>query len=323
MLSRVANSIYWMCRYMERAESYARLIDANQRLILDLPADVPEQWNPIVETTGDQQRFTEQHEEFDKDSVFQFMGLDRENPNSIVSSLSYARENARTIREVISSEMWFHINQVYWEVQKGLAAETYRGNLSSGLIPIVKSASQSFAGIMDSTMSHGTAWLFGTMGRFLERSDQTARILDIKYYYLLPSVDHVNSPLDLLQWSALLKSAGAMEMYLKQFGTVNFDEIVSFLALDKNFPRSILHCLKTAEGCLHEITGSSSPYSTPPERELGRLRSRLEYMDIVEIKTMGLHEFIDWFQLNSNRISESIFDQFFAQNKKAVAETSQ
>lgn len=214
MLSRVADSIYWMNRYVERAENVARFVDVNLNLLLDAPLGMEQQWEPIVITTGDQEFFRERYGEATADNILRFLTFDREYPNSIISCLRSARENARSVREVISSEMWEQVNDFYLMVNE--AANV--GSLSElhHFFPQVKMASHLFAGVMDATMTHNEGWHFGELGRLLERADKTGRILDVKYYILLPAVTDVGSPLDDLQWIALLKSASAYEMYRKR-----------------------------------------------------------------------------------------------------------
>lgn len=314
MLSRDAHSIYWINRCIERAENYARFIDVNNRLTMDLPPGLEEQWRPLVETTGDQLRFeTEFGEDYSKENVIEFLIFDLENPNSIMSCLSSARENARTVREIISSEMWLQINELYLNVKQAIDKGYNEGKHLSDVLGSIKIGAHSFDGIMDSTYSHGEGWHFGILGRYLERSDKTTRILDMKYYYLLPKIQDVNSPLDMLQWLALLRSASAYEMYRKQYGKLDTKNIISFLALDRNFPRSMHYCLIAAEQSLHAITGTAIySFSTEAEKELGRLRSEMDYTDFEDIVGVGLHEYLDDFQTKQNRVGKIIFETFFA-----------
>ena len=234
MLSRVADSIYWMNRYVERAENVARFVDVNLNLLLDSPPGMQQQWAPLVVTTGDQDIFKERYGEATAENVLRFLTFDKEYPNSIISCLRTARENARSVREVISSEMWEQVNAFYLMVKE--AADT--GSISNLHIffPEVKMSSHLFAGVMEATMAHTEGWHFGQLGRLLERADKTARILDVKYYILLPSVSDVGSPLDDLQWIALLKSASAYEMYRKCQYRITPKAVTEFLILNRDFP---------------------------------------------------------------------------------------
>jgi len=178
----------------------------------------------------------------------------------------------------------------------------------------VKTASHLFAGVMDATMAHNEGWHFGQIGRLLERADKTARILDVKYFILLPSVKHVGTTLDELQWMALLKSASAYEMYRKcSIHRITPKKVAEFMILDREFPRSVEFCLLQAERSLRQITGTpAGAWRNPAERALGRLCSELDYITIEEIIQTGLHEFLDHLQSQMNGVGEKIFETFFA-----------
>ncbi len=311
MLSRVADSIYWLNRYIERAENVARFIDVNLNLILDLPSGVPPQWKPLIAVTGDIEQFDHNYSEVNSENVIQFLCFDSNYDNSIISCLQKARENARSIREVISSEMWEEVNSFYLAIKEASAASSF-GTLPK-LFSRVKMASHRFAGIMDATMSHNEGWQFGQMGRLLERADKTTRILDVKYFLLLPSAEWVGTPLDRIQWIALLKSASAYEMYRKCQHHITPGSVAEFLILDRAFPRSIHFCLWQTQQCLHEIT------QTPPghwcngaERALGKLCSQLSYLTIEDIVQSGLHEFLNQMQSSIYQVGNEIHHTFFA-----------
>lgn len=315
MLSRVANSLYWMCRYIERAENIARFIDVNLNLLLDLPYEENEQWDPLVITTGDNKLFKENYGEPDKDKVINFLTFDHDYHNSIISNLEKARENARSVREIISTEMWEQINKYYFFVKNATKLVQKPDNLYE-FYNTIKLESHLFTGTMDTTMSHGEGWHFGRMGRLLERADKTSRILDVKYYILLPSVDLIGSPIDYIQWAALLKSASALEMYRKRFRRILPDKVADFLIMDSEFPRAIRYCLIHSLRSLLTITGSSSgTYKNPAERYLGKLTSELDYSQTDEIITEGLHEFLDGFQYDLNVVGNSIHKTFFEVEK--------
>ncbi|ASC69293.1 hypothetical protein XM38_002200 [Halomicronema hongdechloris C2206] len=311
MLSRVADSIYWMNRYVERAENVARFVDVNLNLLMDAPIGMQQQWDPLVVITGDQKIFKERYGEATADNVLRFLTFDRSYPNSVISCLRAARENARSVREIISSEMWEQVNAFYLMVKE--AADN--GSLSDlhSFFPEVKMASHLFAGVMDATMAHNEGWHFGQLGRLLERADKTARILDVKYFILLPEVSDVGSPLDDLQWIALLKSASAYEMYRKCQYRITPIGVTKFLILNREFPRSIQFCLLQAEESLHNIAGTvTGTWRTSSQRTLGRLRSELDYTTIDEVVQAGMHEFLDNLQSRLNDVGHKIFDDFFS-----------
>ncbi|UUO08320.1 alpha-E domain-containing protein [Blastopirellula sp. J2-11] len=318
MLSRVAESIYWMSRYVERAENVARFISVNLNLSMDLASEGHQQWLPLVTTTGDDKLFYEHYDAPTKRNVLQFLTFDRNNPNSILSSLIGARECARSIREVISAEMWEHINNFYLMVKDVGGAD---GVSEEQLVfyEQIRASGQHFIGITDATMTHGEGWHFGQCGRFMERADKTSRILDVKYYILLPSPQHVGSPFDELQWSALLRSASAFEMYRQRYGRIIPANIVSFLVLDRAFPRAILHCLSKANDSLHAISGSDpESFSNLPEQRLGQLRASLAFTSADDIINRGMHEFVDDMQRRVNAVGLALSNTFFARQTDAA-----
>ncbi|HLG11954.1 MAG TPA: alpha-E domain-containing protein [Dehalococcoidia bacterium] len=311
MLSRVAEAIYWMARYIERAENTARYIDVSLNMTLDAPIAFSDQWQPLVSITGNLDGFQARYRTADRDNVIQFLALDRENPSSIVSCLSKARENARSIREAISSETWEQVNRYYLLVSSPAAARRVRENPAS-FFADVKLYSQLIAGVSDATTSHDEAWNFMRLGRLLERADNTSRLLDVKYYLLLPSVEEVGGAVDDMEWSILLRSATALVMYRRKFGQISPEQVVEFLLLDTEFPRSILFCLLNAEESLHAITGTPpGSYRNGVERRLGQLRSELAYAQVHDIISQGLHEYLDGFQRLLNGIGEAISETFF------------
>ncbi len=312
MLSRVAESIYWMNRYIERAENVARFIDANYHMILDLPRGASEQWQPLVNTTGNHEAFAARYGEASRDKVIQFLTFDRDNPNSILSCLRAARENARSVREHISSEMWQQVNTFYLMVTdaepRGLNID-----LPHQFFVDIMMASHLFGGVAHSTMTHGEGWHFGRIGRMLERADKTSRILDVKYYVLLPSLDYVGTPFDNILWAALLRSASAFEMYRKRHGRIDPERIVEFLVLDTEFPRAIHYCLNTAEVSLRAITGKPrGSFANHADRTLGKLLADMDFTTVEEILAGGLHEYLDATQDRLNLLGSAITETFFA-----------
>jgi uncharacterized alpha-E superfamily protein len=216
VLSRVAHAVYWIGRYLERAENVARFAEVNQYLTLDLPPGAGEQWEPLVDITGDSALFHASHAEATREDVLRFLAFDATYPNSIASCVRMARENARNVRDAITLETWEQIHRFNLLVQQ--AAQRHAG----GMIPYeffaqVRNFSHLIHGIADDTMSHGETWQFMRLGRMMERADKTARLLDVKYFILLPSVDEVGLPWDELLWCAVLRSASALEMYRKRF----------------------------------------------------------------------------------------------------------
>ena len=240
LLSRAADSIYWMARYIERTENIARFIGVNLHLQLDLPMEPAHQWQPIIDTAGDTEAFRQRYGEATQTSVIQFLALDTANANSIYSCLWAARENARAVRETISSEMWEQINRMYLQVQS--QRSRFDPEWVTETLRTIRLSCHMFQGITDATMSHNEAWHFLRLGRELERADKTSRILDVKYFYLLPSMS-VGTPYDDIHWSAVLKSVSGFEMYRQKHGRILPLHIVEFLVFDREFPGpSIIAC---------------------------------------------------------------------------------
>jgi uncharacterized alpha-E superfamily protein len=317
LLSRVADAVYWLGRYIERAENVARFLGVNQNLMLDLPQDYADQWQPIVATTGDRALFLERYGAATQHNVVRFLAFDPENPNSIYSCFLAARENARSVRETISSDMWQEINSLYLHI----AAESRKSEPTD--LPTfchqVRMGCHLIHGILHVTMSHNEAWQFIRLGTLLERADKTTRILDVKYFILLPSVSDVGTPYDDVQWSAVLKSVSGFEMYRKRYGRIAPDCIAEFLLLDGDFPRSFRYCIGVADRALHAITGTPvGTFSCPSEQRMGALRSELDFTTVKSILAAGLHEFCDAVQTKMNTIDECISGDFIAQRPLAA-----
>jgi uncharacterized alpha-E superfamily protein len=313
MLSRVANAIYWMCRYIERAENVARFISVNLNLLLDMPSEKGQHWESLVMTTGDRDLFDRECPNCSQDqaAVIRFLTFNRDYPNAILTCLAAARENGRSIREIISSEMWEHLNNFYLELAD---AQSPRFALTDPhrFFKIIQMRSHLFTGLLDSTMSHGEAWNFARFGMMLERADKTSRILDVKYFMLLPQADLVNTPIDNIQWTAVLKSASAFEMYRKQHHRITPRQVAGFLIFDNHFPRSIHHCISKAQICLHRITGSPvGSAGSAAEKQVGRIKADLDYTDIDEVVDSGLHEYLDSLQTRLNQVDSAIGTSFF------------
>jgi uncharacterized alpha-E superfamily protein len=311
LLSRVAESVYWMARYIERAENVARFIGVNLHLQLDLEGDAVNQWESLVDTSGDAAVFKERYGEATQSSVIQFLVFDPENPNSIYSCLRSGRENARSVRETISSEMWEQVNTMYLRIQ------SHKGALELESVPEffrdIRLSCHLFQGITDTTMTHNEAWHFLRMGRKLERADKSSRMLDVKYFMLLPSLSDVNTPIDDIHWSAVLKSVSGFEMYRKKYGRLIPRDIVAFLVMDQEFPRAIRYCVHCADQSLRAITGTAGgSFAFRSEQLMGRLHADLDFTSVDSVLRDGLHEFLDRLQAKLNTVDDHIQSDFFA-----------
>jgi len=309
LLSRVADAVYWMARYIERAENVARYIGVNLNLQLDLPGDPAQQWQSLIDTSGDGEEFLKHHSVATQHDVIDFLTFNTENPNSIFSCLRAARENARSVRETISSEMWEQVNEMYLHMASQHLAPG--AEWLPEFFRLLRLSSHLFQGITDATMTHNEAWHFARLGRKLERADKTSRILDVKYFMLLPSLSDVGTPYDDIHWSAVLKSVSGLEMYRKKYGRIEPRHIVEFLVRDRDFPRSIHYCILRADASLRAITGTiPGTYNYASERLMGRLRADLDFTPVDQILNSGLHSYLDGLQVKVNEIDNALLADF-------------
>jgi len=310
LLSRVASSVYWMARYIERAENLARFIGVGLHLQLDMPLDPVSQWDSLIHATGDAAIFKERYGAATQAEVIEFLSFDPENSNSISSCIRAARENARSVRETISSEMWEQVNSMYLMTPSNgnrPAADSLHEFFRN-----IRLACHLFQGITDTTMTHDEAWHFLRAGRELERADKASRILDVKYFMLLPSVADVGTPYDDVLWSAVLKCLSGFEMYRKKHGRISPRQIVEFLVMDAEFPRAIRYCIHRAERSLHEITGTpSGSFRYRSEQLMGMLEAHLNYTSVEGILRSGLHEYLDDLQARMNDVGDAVRLDFF------------
>ena len=327
MLSRVADAIYWASRYVERAENVARFIEVNLNLMLETPIQQRPNWRPLVMTTGDHEFFDRSHSEASAEAVAWFLTFDPAYPNIILSSLAQARDNARTVREIISREMWQELNEFYLMVKQASRAPFRVGEMGD-FLRRVKMSGIHYEGVTNATLSRGEAWSFARLGRLLERADKTSRILDVKYYSLssgeLPAGDSAamangagapgsaQAAVDQAGWGALLNSASALQMYRQHHHVTAPRDVARFLLLNRQFPRSILYCVSEAQLSLHAVSGTPLKSSTHrAERLLGRLQANLMYASIEDVMEQGLHQYIDGLQRSLNDVGAAIGVGFF------------
>jgi uncharacterized alpha-E superfamily protein len=299
-----------MSRYLERADNVARFIDVNSRLILDMGLDHhTAQWEPLVLASGDEADFKSRYSEYNEKSVVHFLTFDAKNPNSILSCVQKARENARTVREVITTEIWEVVNLLYHDVV--LHSKKRKIKDLQGFLNSIHASNHLCTGLIQNTMSHNEPWHFSRMGMLLERADKTARLLDVKYFLLLPSSEYIDSTYDTLEWTAVLMSVSGFEMYNKQFHHSNRRQVAQFLILDGDFPRAIRYCIHAASRSLAKITDYLQ-IQVPATAQMAKLRLSLDDMDIDSILKMGFHEFIDMMQKQLNDVDSSLNESFFA-----------
>jgi uncharacterized alpha-E superfamily protein len=314
MLSRVADSLYWMSRYVERAENIARILDVNLQLMLDLPKLGAEEekkiWSPVLRSTGEHDDFDKHYKSTSSENVIDFLTLNTKNSNSIINCITSARENARHVREQISLEMWEEINRTYlW-----MKGQTLKKILKVGPYEFfndVKNASHLFQGITDGTMTHGEDWDFIQVGSFLERADMVTRLLDANDEIFINAPDSLMNG-GTLQWSAILRSCSSHDAYRKFYvAQVEPDKVVEFLILNEFFPRSIRFCAGALDESLRRISGTQEErFTNQAEKLSGRLVAELNYSALEDIKTIGMHKYMDELQVKLNAIGEAIFQTY-------------
>ncbi len=299
LLSRYAESLFWLARYMERIENRARILDVTENFsrnsIGPTPAGGP--WLSVVQINSDEERFFRRHKQADATSVLDFYVTDADNATAITAEIGFARENARTLRPIISTEMWTQINIFHREVRAITAADLSPSRLSA-TCGMLKQGCQTHAGILEGTFFRDQGWMFYQIGKNLERADQITRLLDIKYHTLLPSVDAVGSPFDVSQWNALLRAASGYHAFRRVFPSgMSAATVAGFLLMNNAFPRSLVVCLRQLETHLQQLrTAYYLRAAAPALERLDGLRDAMVEQAIGDILFRGLHEFLDWVQ---------------------------
>ncbi len=312
LLSRVAEAIYWMARYIERVENTVRLMDVNWHLTLDLPHVHTNEWESLLHVSGDYDLFLSAYPKITAENVMRFMTFDPLNPNSMVSCLTAARENARAVRDVVTPEMWELLNSVYLMVKSYDTASRNFYRNPYDFYHEIQSGVLHFHGVAEASMFRGQNWHFFRLGTFLERADKTTRILDVRYFLLLPSLREVGTALDDLQWSALLRSVSSVEPFVKHYGPVHARGIMRYLLLDPRNPRSVGHCMTRADTALRDISGTAAGmFGNTAERLSGQLVADLNYLTVDDILRRGLHETLDDLQIRMNQVHGAISEAYF------------
>ncbi len=295
-----------MARYLERAENTARLVNVNSHLLLDLPKSIKLGWEPIIDILSFRELFYCSYKDADEKSVISFIVLDRQNPGSIINSLYFARENARTVREIIPREAWEQINNLFHEASDNRGNAFSRGTRYSYLSKIVL-AHQTVTGLLAGTMTHDEAYSFIRMGRNLERSDMSTRLIDVRTASLLPEVEDELKTFKNIQWMGVLKSMTAYQMYRRRVRMrINRDDVLSFLLLESKFPRSLLHTIEQVERALEEL-----PNNNKINRKVGQLKKYLINAEPAKLTQEKLHEFIDKMQSGIVEVDNAISYSYF------------
>ena len=316
LLARLAESVFWLGRYMERVENLARILDVTETFSRDRGG---RNWLSVVQINSDDRRFFAQNPTASAEAVLKFYLLDAANATSIPASIQAAHENARTLRPIISIEMWAQLNVTHHWLRRLTAKDIAAPNLSR-LCSRIREACQTHQGIIEGTFSREEAWFFYMLGKMLERADQTTRLLDIKYHLLLPSTDDIGSALDLSQWNALLRAAAGYQAFrrLNPVG-MNPTSVAGFLLLSDTFPRSVALSLRQAEWLLEQLRNRFRlRRGTAAMESLDEVRAVMTDMTAEMIIEKGLHEFLDWMQTQLGAVASDISRSFFGADAEPV-----
>ncbi len=311
MLSRVAERVYWLGRYMERCENTARLVNVNSNLLLDLPRGVRVGWGSLIDISGTEEYFNQETDKADERAVMRFLLIDRSNPASLLNSLNWARENARITREIIPSEAWELVNDLYLDLKENANRLLVRRDRNRLLRQVIGQVQQ-LTGLLAGCMSHNNAYDFIRLGRNLERTDMTSRIVDAGASNLLreltESEGEAAEPFDNILWMSVLSSLSAYQMYRQHvLDRVNAEDVVTFLLQDTRFPRAVAHCLGELDSCLRKL-----PNSDEALRAVASVRRKTDAVKIEELLSEDrLHGFIDDLQQQVADVHWQIADTWF------------
>jgi len=306
MLSRVAENIYWLSRYVERAENTARIVAVNANLLLDLPKGIAPGWRPLIDITGANTLFEELYKDYGERQVVRFLLADERNGGSILSCLGAARESCRTIRDFVPRETWELLNEFYLyardELQKGMT----KGGRQTYLKYIIL-GSQTINGLLSGTMLHDQGYEFVHLGRFLERADMTTRIVDVRSANLLPEETTELLPFLTIQWVSVLKSMTAYQAYRRSEQLrVQRGPVLRFLFQHPDFPRSVRHCIESSRVSLERL-----PHNESALRVAGRLKRNLESTEPRKLNQQQLHAYVDDLQTAIGELHEEISRTWF------------
>lgn len=313
MLSRVAERVYWLGRYMERMENAARLINVNSTLLLDLPKGAQIGWYSLIDLMGCNEEFEARGFKEEETSIVRFMVADVSNSTSIFYSLKMARENARTAREIIPTEAWELMNDLYYNVKENAGRSIARSQRQRFLLSVIRHAQQ-LVGVLSGTMSHTSAYDFIRLGRNLERADMTTRIVNVGTVNLITNVKSGKTQSDTLEpyinvlWMSVLQSLSAYQMYRQHVhGRVNGKDVVEYILQDEYFPRAVTHCFKTLVDCLNQL-----PDAVDALRAVGIAQRRVNTVNIPELLEKNtLHDVIETIQQDIASINDEIAIKWF------------
>ncbi len=311
MLRRIAGSLFWAARYLERAQWRARLVDVNYHLLLEVPPRDLDPWEPLVRITAEQELFAAKHSHATESSVIDFFVFDKENLSSIRSCIESLRANLSPLRHLISSELWLAVNRLYLETQ-GWSAQVLAAAGVSTFFGELQGHFYTIEGIIGNTMPRDLTYDLIEIGTMLERPDNVSRLLDVKYHYLLPRLEDIGGPADMRQWAAVLRSASAFEAFRKLYGNaIRVNRVVEILVFDSSFPRSMRFCVERLAQALARISSREEEPAplTPPCAEL---LSMLHAGSADQTIAGGLHEFLIDVEARCADLANHIFDRYMS-----------
>jgi uncharacterized alpha-E superfamily protein len=314
LLSSVAERVYWMSRYIERAENTARIILVNHNLLLDLPRNMEFGWEALVTITGSLELFQQHYDEATERNVLRFLVADQSNPNCITCSLGMARENLRTTRAILPRATWETLNDLYAYARDNKTSGMSRRGRYAYMRRIIDYC-QLLAGKLSSTMSHDQTYGFIRMGRNMERADMTGRVIDVRASNMLPSLSEDLKPFDDIQWKSVLDSLAGYQMYRRHVHVrIRGRAVLSFLLKDKLFPRTVHYCLAEVEYCLRGLPGNE-----PSLRILGRAQRLVQEVDVNDILSAGLNSFVDDLEKVHAQLHSQLTATYFAAPEEQAA----
>ena len=308
LLSRFADNSYWLARYVERAENLARVLDVTETFSQDRNA--AEDWQAILQIYSDEKVFAKTHDKLTARNVLLFYLIDRSNLNSVASSIDMARNNARSLRHLISTEMWLQLN-VFDAWLDGMNARKVTLSGLSGLCTQIKEACQTHTGLVEGTLFRDQVWLFYNLGKQIERADQISRLLDIKYYQM--EAAGADEQADISWWNTLLRSAAGYHAFRRQHPRgLSPEKAVDFLLVNPDFPRSLTCCVNAAGTYLAAIEKATKRKTgSPKDRPFADLKALATGSTVRQVMSRGLHEHIDDVQLKIDRLNSAVHDLLF------------
>jgi len=311
VLRRIAGSLFWAARYLERAQWRERLVDVNYHLLLEVPPRDIEPWEPLVRITAEQELFEAKHSHATEASVIDFFVFDTENPSSIRSCIESVRSNLSPLRHLISSELWLAVNRLYLETQAWSAQALAVSGVSAFFAELQRHF-YTIDGIIVNTMPRDLTYDLLAMGTMLERPDNVSRLLDVKYHYLLPRLEDIGGPADIRQWAAVLRSASAFEAFRKVYGNaIRVNRVVEILVFDPSFPRSMRFSIERVAEALRRISLREEE-PTPEIPPCGELLAKLDAGSADQTIKDGLHEFLLGVEADCARLADDVFARFMA-----------